>query len=102
MSPYRVVESGSSLKRECRPHHLRVGSCAKYCISHIRQPIGRRCIPPRAALDFSSWGQMDPAFFLLAPGEPGASTPEYVTVCAKCSTKVPISRYDKRPHVPSR
>ena len=31
-------------------------------------------------------GQMHPAFFLLAPGEPGASTPEYVTVLAKCST----------------
>ena len=31
---------------------------------------------------------MHPAFFLLAPGEPGASTPEYVTVLAKCSTSV--------------
>ena len=31
-------------------------------------------------------GQMRPAFFLLAPGDPGASTSEYVTVIAKRST----------------
>ena len=31
-------------------------------------------------------GQMLPAFFLLAPCDPGASTPEYVTVIAKRST----------------
>ena len=32
-------------------------------------------------------GQMHPAFFLLAPCDPGASTPEYVTGIVKRSTK---------------
>ena len=31
-------------------------------------------------------GQMLPAFFLLAPGDPGASPPEYVTVIMTGST----------------
>jgi hypothetical protein len=31
-------------------------------------------------------GQMHWAFSLLAPGDPGASTPEYVTVIVKYST----------------
>ena len=31
-------------------------------------------------------GQMLPAFFLLAPGDPGASPPEYVTVIVTGST----------------
>ena len=38
-------------------------------------------------------GQMLPAFFLLAPCDPGASTPEYVTVNAKLSTSMTTALY---------
>ena len=37
-------------------------------------------------------GQMLPAFSLLAPCDPGASPPEYVTVIVKRSTKRRVAR----------